>query len=174
MLPHPPSPSRSLSLMKLMLLALCLTIVLVVVVVLIANAISYAREASFNWQPNKTRHRKLGKRKPPPLDLGKDLEAQARPSRQRNSFEPLATLISSTSSDGSDNENAMATGIILTPFTPALERTRRWAFGEADGTEIGNVDEEDWLGLDQYFFEDGVGIKRYESGAKTGRWKDEG
>lgn len=67
----------------------------------------------------------------------------------------------------------MTTGASFTPFTPARERPKSSGIEAAGGTERENMDEEDLLGLDQYFFEGGIGIKRYESRAKARRWKDE-
>lgn len=172
--PHPPSSSRSRSLANLMLLALCLTVVLVLVLYLVSSAISDTREASLDAPPNNTRLRRLRRRKPIPLDLSKDPEAQPRPPRYRNLFDPSPTPTSSVRSDALETENAMATGVSLTPFTPVAEWTKKWASGvaQAEWGEKDEEDEEDSIGLDRYFFNDGVGIKRYESGAKERRWKD--
>lgn len=168
---NPPSLSRLLSLRNLMLLALCLTLILILFIFLALSTIYFMRKSSLDVPPNNIPLRKLKRRKPPSLDLNKDLEAQPRLPRCRNPFDPTPTPTTSTSS--ADDENAIATGVSLTPFTPLRERTMRWAFGVAEAeAERGVTDEDDSLGLDQYFFDDGVGIKRYESGAKERRWKN--
>lgn len=75
---------------------------------------------------------------------------------------------------GKDDGGGMATGTDadgdgLTPFSPARARARK--YGEGD-VEAKGVDGEDGLGLERYFFEDGVGIMRYESTAKARGWKE--
>lgn len=62
-----------------------------------------------------------------------------------------------------------ADGEGLTPFTPARARARR--YGEGDVEAVGE-EEEDELGLEKYFFGDGVGICRYDSTGKMRGWKE--
>ena len=68
----------------------------------------------------------------------------------------------------------------LTPFTPARERSARYAGGVGDldvegagSSGEGRMGKESPLGLGRYFFTNGVGIRRYESGGKVRGWKGE-
>ena len=159
-----------LSLRNLMLFALYPTIIVVLFIFLTLGALHYIRNKFATDSTGRAGlHSKKRAQRPPPLSLHIDLELASRQPQDRNPFDPSPALTSS--STPADNDSAIASGISLAPFTPLRERTRRWAFDVADA-ELEKKDEEDSLGLDRYFFSDGVGIKRYESGAKERRCKD--
>lgn len=117
--------------------------------------------------------KKMQKRRPPPLELvargeRTDVEAQGvRLVAVGGEQAGRHSLAEGSSWWG----EVMATGVeeALTPFSAARARARR--YGEGDVEAMG-VEGEDELGLGRYFFGDGVGIMRYESGGEARGWKE--
>lgn len=132
--------------------------------------------------------KKLQKRRPPPLDLVAgvgDVEAQSLRlvpvggggDGQKGSVRRRSLGEGGEGGGGGswwEEVGGKATGVDadgegLTPFSPARARARR--YGEGD-VEARGVEGEDELGLGRYFFEDGVGVMRYESTGKARGWKE--
>ncbi|KAL6722335.1 hypothetical protein ACLMJK_001442 [Lecanora helva] len=119
-----------------------------------------------------------------------DIEAQH---PYRNPFSPSLSPASSSptssaaaGSDVTATDTTMGIDEELEAFSPARARALRYGAGFGDvtasldegvsgnGTGNGHKRESgDSLGLGRYFFSNGVGIKRYESGGKGRGWKSE-
>ncbi len=118
-----------------------------------------------------------GKHKPSPLNLtlsDQDLESAPPSTGHQNPFSPPRPSPSSAN-DENTVLSATATDIsLLTPFTPARARAQRFGEGKGD-IETGDRDGEGGespMGLGRYFFGNGMGVRRYESGEPGRGWKD--
>lgn len=160
------STSRPISQLRLMILALYMTFPLILVVYLVAISLSAAYDSKYG-APAINSGRKLRKGKSPPLDLGRDLEAQPLPVRPHMTFGHIETPTSSLGSWGSHMPNAVASGFGMENLTSPM-RLRQLATRVGGGLR----EEVSPLGLSRYFFDGGVGIKRYESQDEEVSWKD--
>ena len=97
------------------------------------------------------------KARPEPLDLSVDLEAQDRPRHYLVLPRPYSALPSSTVFPGSAMRSTGTSTFEMGDLASTMLRRGVGWSGDVQGGE------ESPLGLSQYFFDDGIGIKRYES-----------
>ncbi|KAL2040519.1 hypothetical protein N7G274_006498 [Stereocaulon virgatum] len=160
------STSRPIGLLRLVVLTLCMTFLIIFLIYLVATAVSAAYDSRYGATAINN-GRKFGRKgKPPPLDPARDLEAQPRTERPHMTFGYDDTPTSSLGSWGSHTPAAVASGIDLENLTSPM-RLRQMV--PRMGVRV--VEEACPLGLSQYFFDDGVGIKRYESRGEEMQWK---
>ena len=154
--PFPQSPAQAISLTKMGLLLLCVFILIILVLCVIANVFTQNSVHFFGTSRAIGRKRRP-KARPGPLDLSVDLEAQDRPRHYLVLPRPCSALPSSTVSPGS----AMRiTGTSTFEMDDLASTMLRRGVGWSGDVQRG---EESPLGLSRYFFDDGIGIKRYES-----------
>ena len=150
------SPAQTISLTKMGLLLLPVFILVILVLCVVARVITQ-NSIHFFGTSKTIRKKRLPKARPEPLDLSVDLEAQVRP---RNYFvlpRPCSAIPSLTLSPGSAMRS---TGTSTFEMDEMASRMLRRGVGWSGNVQGG---EESPLGLSQYFFDDGIGIKRYES-----------
>ena len=160
----PPS-SRPIGVVRLMLLALCMILLIILIVYLAVISLSSTHVSTYGKNSTRNGSKRRGK-PPPPLDLNRDLEAQPRPERPHTTFGYSATPTSSLGSWGSHLPSAVASGVDSENLTSPM-RLRQLA--PRGGDRVGEVSP---LGLGRYFFEGGVGIKRYTSRGEELSWED--
>ena len=155
--PFPRSPAQAIRLTTMGLLSLSVFILIILVMCVIATVFTQ-NSVHFFGTSRKIGRKKRRKDRPEPLDLSVDLEAQDRPRHYLVLPRPCSARLSSTVSPGSAMRRTGTSTVEMDDLASImLRRGVSWS-GDVQGGE-----EESPLGLSRYFFDDGIGIKRYES-----------
>ena len=157
---HPPiprSPAQAITLTTMGVLSLFVFILIVLVMCVIASV--FTQNSVHFFGTSATIGRKSRRKvRPEHLDLSVDLEAQDRPQHYLVLPRLYSAPLSSTVSPGSALGNTGTSTVDMDDLvSPILRRGVGWS-GDVRGGR-----EESPLGLSRYFFDDGIGIKRYES-----------
>ena len=162
-LPRLPAQATSLTTIGFMSLSLFIFIILVLCV--IASIFTHNSIPFFRTSTTLER-KKRRKDRPGHLDLSVDLEAQNR-QRHHHVFSGSHSICaSSTGSSSFTTRSTVTSAIEMDELTSEMVLRGVGSSGEVQGGE-----EESPLGLSRYFFDDGIGIKGYESwdGERAGK-----
>lgn len=154
--PFPQSPAQAISLTTMGLLLLSVFILIILVLCVIASIFTH-KSAHFFGTSRAIGRKRRPKARPEPLDLSVDLEAQERPRHYLVLPRPCSARPSSTVSPGSAMRSTVTSNVDMDDLASTMLRRGVGWFGDVQGGE------ESPLGLSRYFFDDGIGIKRYES-----------
>ena len=154
--PFPQSPAQAISLTKMGLLLLPVFILIILVLCVVASIFKQNSVHLFRTSRAIGRKRRP-KARPEPLDLSVDLEAQDQPRHYLVLPRPCSALPSSTVSPGSAMRSTGASTFEMDDLASTMLRRG------VDWSGVVQGGEESPLGLSRYFFDDGIGIKRYES-----------
>ena len=155
--PFPQSPAQAISLTTMGLLSLSVFILIILVMCVIVSVFTQ-NSVQFFGTSRTIGGKKRWKDRPEPLDLSIDLEAQDRPRHYLVLPRPCSARPSSTVSPGSAMRSTCTSAVEMDDLTfTMLRRGAGWS-GDVQGGEEGSP-----LGLSRYFFDNGIGIKRYES-----------
>ena len=154
--PFSRSPAQAISLTTMGLLSLSVFILIILVLCVIASVFTQNSVHFFGTSRAIGRKRRR-KDRPEPLDLNVDLEAQDRPRHYLVLPRPCSARLSSTVSPSSAMRSTGTSTVEMDDLASTmLRRGVGWSRDIQEG-------EESPLGLSRYFFNDGIGIKRYES-----------